>query len=95
MNVEIDGTSIQSEAEFHAVIVNALNFPSYYGKNLDALLDILSSNVERPLVLIWKNSACSKASMADAFAKIVDALRRIEDQDIEWGLAEKFKLQLD
>lgn len=95
MNIEIDGNSIKTEAEFHAKISVALSLPLHYGKNLDALFDILSRDVERPVVLVWKDSTISKASMGDSFDRIVDVLRGIENQDAEWGLEEVFELQLN
>ena len=33
----LDASSWSSEADFHAAISEALDFPSYYGRNLDAL----------------------------------------------------------
>lgn len=95
MNIEIDGNNIKTEAEFHTAISGALSFSPHYGKNLDALFDILSGDVERPVVLVWKNSPISKASMGDVFDRIVNVLRRIESQDVEWGLEEIFELQLN
>ena len=94
MNIEIDGNNIKTEAEFHAAISDALSLPAHYGKNLDALFDILSGDVERPVVLVWKNSSISKANLDDTFDRIVNVLRRIENQDAEWGLEEIFELQL-
>lgn len=95
MNIEIDGNNIKTEAEFHSAISGSLSFPPHYGKNLDALFDMLSGSVERPVALVWKNSSISKASMNHDFARIVDVLRRVENQDAEWGLDEVFELHLD
>lgn len=95
MNIEIDGNSIKTESEFHAAISVALSLPPHYGNNLDALFDILSGDVERPVVLVWRDSSISKVGMGDSFERIVDVLRRIESQDVEWGLAEVFELQLN
>jgi ribonuclease inhibitor len=95
VEVTIQGEDIKSEPEFHVAISKALNFSSYYGKNLDALWDVLSTDVERPLTLIWKNSQLSKAHLANTFEKIVGILKRVEAQDAEWGLAEKFTIKLE
>jgi len=95
MNIEIDGNCVTTEAEFHTAISRALNFPTYYGRNLDALFDVLGADVERPVVLVWKNFAASKASMGDGFDRIVNVLRRVESQDAEWGLEETFELQMN
>lgn len=91
----IDGEHIKSEADFHNAVVNALHLSSYYGRNLNALWDVLSTDVERPLTLIWKKSQLSKAFLGDAFEKLTGILRRVEAQDNEWGLVEKFKFTLE
>jgi ribonuclease inhibitor len=95
MKVIIDGDDIHTEADFHKKIAEALEFPSHYGKNLDALWDVLSTDIERPITLVWKNSASSRSAMGESFGKIVDLLNKIVDQDVEWGLDEKFEVIID
>lgn len=96
MILEIYGSKVRSEADFHDAIVEALRLPPHYGKNLDALWDVLSADVERPLRIIWRDASLSKAAMPECFAKIVEVLRRVERQDIEWNLpeAERFDVVL-
>ncbi|MEJ2046122.1 MAG: barstar family protein [Reinekea sp.] len=95
MRVVINGNEINSETDFHKTIAEAMDFPSHYGKNLDALWDVLSTDIERPVTLIWENSSSSKESMGDSFTKILDLLNKVVAQDIEWGLDEKFKVIID
>jgi ribonuclease inhibitor len=92
MIVELDGNRIRSEADFHRALAVGLGLPSYYGCNTEALWDILSVGVERPVRLIWTESARSAAEMPDAFATMVSVMR----QDIEWALRapECFELAL-
>ncbi|EKY3120947.1 barstar family protein, partial [Cronobacter turicensis] len=49
----LDGKKIENESEFHSVMSDLLNFGPYYGRNLDALWDRLSTDVERPVKIIW------------------------------------------
>ena len=42
MNVTIDCSRIQSEEDLHRIFAEALSFPAWYGKNLDALHDCLT-----------------------------------------------------
>lgn len=41
----IEGLLVTSEKDLHSQLALALEFPSYYGKNLDALWDCLSDYV--------------------------------------------------
>lgn len=45
-NITINCAQIASMAEFHESIARELNFPDWYGKNLDALHDCLTSICE-------------------------------------------------
>lgn len=40
--IVIDCTAVHSRADLHQVFAEALSFPEYYGKNLDALYDCLT-----------------------------------------------------
>lgn len=42
----LDGNKMTSKCEAHKYIKEVLNFPDYYGENLDALWDMLSVNSE-------------------------------------------------
>lgn len=43
MNITIDCALIESREDLHRVLAEALCFPSWYGKNLDALHDQLTA----------------------------------------------------
>lgn len=95
MRAEIDGQHINSDADFHAAILRALPFPKFYGKNLDALWDVLTGMLERPVLLVWKNSAASEAAMPERFGQIIEVLRAAEAADREAGLTDRFELVLE
>ncbi|NLM05656.1 MAG: barstar family protein [Tissierellia bacterium] len=42
MNKQIDFEKIESKEGFHKAVAEILEFPKYYGKNLDALYDLLT-----------------------------------------------------
>ncbi|QKV65141.1 barstar family protein [Pseudomonas sp. 43A] len=94
MIVELDGLSISSEQEFHKRIASAFSVTQYYGNNLNALWDLLSTDVERPIELIWTNSKHSEELMGDSYRKILIILDRVKTQDENFGLDEKFSYQL-
>lgn len=95
MDIEIDGANMRSEAGFHRLFAEIMDLAPYYGNNLDALWDSISTNIERPLVLRWKNSSTSKEAMGDRFDRVVAILRRAELLDAQNGSAKKFELHLE
>ncbi len=94
MIIELDGEKISSEGSFHSELLKSRNFPRHYGANLDALWDILSTDIERPITLVWKNSAYSKEAMQSKFDDIIAILNRVEKQDVEWKLDEVFTVKI-
>ncbi|MEU1054418.1 barstar family protein [Streptomyces sp. NPDC005876] len=94
MHIKIDGKRVRTASEFHAIMADALGLGSYYRPNLAALWDILSTDVERPIDVVWINSSISKAAMGDEeFHSIRDLLLRVEAQDAEAGWDERFTVQ--
>ncbi|MGC3935067.1 barstar family protein [Pseudomonas atacamensis] len=53
----------------HKRIASAFAWAKYYGNNLNSLWDLLSTDVERPIEIAWKNSKESEQSMGETFKK--------------------------
>lgn len=53
MDIFIDCSPIHSREDLHRVLAEALRFPSWYGKNLDALYDALSEITARVHLQNW------------------------------------------
>jgi ribonuclease inhibitor len=51
--IRIKGSELKSIKELHMFLKKELEFPSYYGGNLDALWDLLSGWVDLPLKIVW------------------------------------------
>lgn len=62
--VRLNGKRMRSNTGAHAYISRKLKFPAYYGNNLDALYDMLSTMGE-PLTIIIKNSEKLKENLGD------------------------------
>ncbi|WP_242270258.1 MULTISPECIES: barstar family protein [unclassified Pseudomonas] len=49
MIIQLDGLSISTEEAFHKQISSSFSVTQYYGNNLNALWDLLSTDVDRPI----------------------------------------------
>jgi len=95
MEIKIEGSKVFSDKDFHYQLAKDLGVQQFYGHNLDALWDLLSVGVERPLMLIWRDHALYKARSKSNYAKIIDVLDRVKAQDERLNLKFKFTYVLD
>ena len=65
--VKLAGKSIRSPEEFYGQIARKLRFPDYFGRNLDALWDVLTTDVKGPVELAWEDAEASKKFMGKDF----------------------------
>jgi ribonuclease inhibitor len=79
MDCILEGNKINSLADAYEELARQLEFPDWFGENLDALWDILSAEIEGPICIIWKNAERSKATMGDHFNKLTELLREVEN----------------
>ncbi|MFF3208924.1 barstar family protein [Streptomyces sp. NPDC002962] len=94
--IEIHGAEIGSPEEFHGVLAKELNFGPYYQPNLAALWDRLSTDVERSVELVWRNSEASRDAMgASVFDDLRDLLLRVQEQDEDFGWEDRFTVRFE
>jgi ribonuclease inhibitor len=78
--VKLAGKAIRSLDEFYGEIAKKLRFPDYFGRNLDALWDVLTTDVKGPVELAWEDSEASKKSMGKDFEKVAALLKDVEKE---------------
>ena len=76
----LEGNSIHSLAELYDEISRQMVLSNEFGRNLDALWDVLSSDVEGPFEIIWRHSRASKYSMKKDFVRLLKIFRDLEDE---------------
>ncbi len=78
--VKLKGKAIQSLDEFYSEIARKLRLPDHFGRNLDALWDVLTTDVKGPVELVWEDSEGSKKPMGKDFEKLAVLLRDVEKE---------------
>ena len=79
MKATLNGQEILCCGAFHARIARALDFPDYYGKNLDALYDCLTDLPEGSELVITHFDAL-ETSLGSRYALLI---RRVLDDAAE------------
>ncbi len=78
--VVLNGAQIKDKAQLHKLLKETLDFPDWYGENLDALVDCLTD--ERTPIMIeidgYEALKQNLGSYADAFIKV---LRFVQSQN--------------
>lgn len=85
----LDGRKISSLNDLYNQLSPQLHLPDYFGCNLDALWDVLSTDIEGPFEIIWKNSGVSEKLMGRDFERVVNLLKDLEQE------RDDFKLIMD
>ncbi|WP_234437108.1 barstar family protein [Streptomyces maremycinicus] len=77
--VHLDGGQISTKSGFYCALGEAVNGPGgYFGSNLDALADCISSGFGEgpPARIIWRNFQASQESLDRAFLDSIVGLMR-------------------
>ena len=96
--VLIDARAIDGEASFHQAFASALGFPSWYGRNMDAWIDCMSS-LDEPqdglsrmkgqsgevLVLALENAASLKSRCPKLWLELLEGIAFVNWRRMERG----------
>ena len=73
---EVDGAELRFESDFHGWAQKELGLFEGYGRNLDALWDVLTDGTglmkaRKPFELVWHNSELSRERFGERFETIL------------------------
>lgn len=77
----IDFSEVKYYMEVHPIIQRALDFPEYYGGNLDALWDCLTDMAGRPVHIEIIGLEVIERKFGDYANKLVDTFREFKHYD--------------
>jgi ribonuclease inhibitor len=73
----LNGRDIDSLERFYQELAKVLALPDHFGRNLDALWDVLTSDIAGPVELIWEDSGRSRNTMGRDFDRVITVLREV------------------
>ena len=83
---KLDGRQ-RSKAAILSRVARDLGFPAHFGGNLDALFDILTTDIEGPFTIRWRPTANARAALGADFGRIrstlEDAARERKDMTLD------------
>lgn len=88
MEIILDGRFMVDRDSLHTHIAEKLSFPSYYGRNLDALYDLLSSYPEKAEIVLVHGDDLITAlgKYGNAFVKtLMDACRANQNLELSFS----------
>jgi ribonuclease inhibitor len=76
----LSGKTVRSLGGFYDEIARQLSFPPHFGRNLDALWDVLVTDVEGPVELVWNEVVLSRRAMGVDFDRVLEVLLDAEKE---------------
>ncbi len=76
----LDGKTIRSLDDVYDQLIQQLALPKQFGRNLDALWDVLSIDIEGPYEIAWHSSQTSRVVMGQNFERIMKVFRELESE---------------
>ncbi|KJD58668.1 barstar family protein [Bacillus velezensis] len=86
----IDGKDVTSTEALHRILKDQLDFPDFYGENLNALWDCLTGWIELPLTLVWENFEASQKALGSDADNVLRILKKAQAE-----LDGEFFIQID
>ncbi len=83
----LDGKDMTSKAEAYRVIGATMEFPDWFGANLDALADCLGE-LPKETTIVFVNTAILEENVGDYAGKILETFRDLSEE-CGFGLIEK------
>ena len=71
----VDGNEVKSRDMLHNTLSESLDFPEWYGRNLDALYDCLTDVRDEVEIQLWNMDSLEKnlGNYAKVFVKVIHA----------------------
>ncbi|GIP24350.1 barstar family protein [Paenibacillus sp. J22TS3] len=79
-SITLDGRQLHTREDLHAALREALDLPSHYGNNLDALWDCLTGWVEMPVTIRWVHYEESEKKLGEYSQLVLQLFKEAEEE---------------
>ena len=76
----LQGAAIRSLDDIYDQFARQLPFPLHFGRNLDALWDVLTADLPGPVEVVWEAADASQAALGPDFDRVTALLREVARQ---------------
>jgi ribonuclease inhibitor len=70
----------------YTALQRELRLPAHFGRNLDALWDALTKDVQGPLEIIWRDHAWARTKLGADYDRLITTLRDVEQERSDFRL---------
>ncbi len=84
-----DTSNVKNMDQLHAELAVLLGFPEHYGRNLDALYDCLSGEIELPVKIIWKTYTSTHSKLGENAALFLDVMEDFAQEEPDFQIVIK------
>jgi RNAse (barnase) inhibitor barstar len=81
----INGRKIKDWKSFHREFKKELNFPDYYGENMNAWIDCVDELTEKPTLINIKNGKVLKENSPEIFEAILECSAFVNHRKLDIG----------
>ncbi|HOT97731.1 MAG TPA: barstar family protein [bacterium] len=76
----LQGRDLTSMDRFYDELARQLDFPSWFGRNLDALWDLLTTDIPGPITIRIKQPRTAERLLGEAYSRILDLFKEVEEE---------------
>lgn len=80
MLIELDCAFLTSRKDAHDYLQQLLQLPEYYGRNLDALYDVLTS-IGTPMTIVVKNEIMAEENLGGYGSALLATIREAAEEN--------------
>jgi ribonuclease inhibitor len=88
VGIILDGALVTDRATLHDLLAEKFDFPDYYGRNLDALYDLLTED-GHPRKILLRGSAEVEAQLGGYGIAFLETLRQAAEENPALEVAEE------